>query len=312
MVKGLSVYDPGTVLKDVHDEAGHALRIRDANSRVPSEYSRVIFEKDPSTQSITKATFYRGTQAEKTRIKFIGDVGGSLSGKYFFINTAEDDTQYYVWYNDGFATDPSIVGRVGVEIPYVQNDPSSLICRATYLYFFNTSECFTTETNGDDVLLIENIINGATTNSSDVNTGFGITTIHEGITKRICTLSLPTDPGIRYFFNEAERKFELVADQIIAIPGLTVSTPGIINFPIVSANTEYNITLNVNIRKYEFQLRGMGKLQYCFSSGQSNTNFFTVYPGNKECESGLALIAPLTIYFRSSKAGETLEIKTFE
>jgi hypothetical protein len=310
MVKELSYLDPGTVLKDSHDEAAHALRIRDANSRVPSEYSKVVFDK-AGNGSITKAVFYRGSQAEKTRIKFFGDVANSLNGKYFLINAAEDVVQFYVWYNSGTAVDPALPGKVGIEIPFVINDPATLIRQATYLYFFKNCEYFDTQTNGTDVLLIENKINGETSNSSDVDTGFGITTIHEGITQRICSIVLPLDASIRYLFNEAERRFELFADQTVTIPGLTVSAGSVANLTAVLANTEYSFTLAANVRSYEFSARGNSLIKWSFAIGTSGTVYKTEFPGNSYKKENLNLATPLTIYFQTSKPNEVLEIITF-
>lgn len=315
MVKELSYLDPGTVLKDVHDENGHALRIRDANSRVPSEYSKVIFERDIITNSITVAKFYRGSQAEKTRIKFFGDVAGSLSGKYFLINTAEDATEYYVWYNDGFGVDPAIPNKVGVEIPYVQNDPASLIRQATYLYFFKNCEHFDTQVNGDDVLIVENAINGETTNSSDVDTGFAITTIHEGITLRICTLEIPQDVGIKYIYNHAERRFELETSLsltgAVTVTGITVSAGQIANISAPVAGTEYSFTLAAGVGSFEMNARGNAKVQWSFITGQTNTVFKTLFPGSNYEKSGLNLTTPMTIYFETNKTGEVLEVITY-
>lgn len=308
--KHLSIFDPGSVLKNVHDTTGAALRVRDANSQVPSGYSRAVFSKT-GTGSITKAVFYAGVTAEKTRIKFFGDVAGSLNGKYFFINTAEDDTQYYVWYNNGSAVDPMIPGRVGVEIPFVNNDPASIICKSTLLYFFNSCEHFTVETNGDDVLLIENAELGETTNSTDISTGFGITTTNEGITRRICTLTLPADTGIRYLYNEAERKFELVADQNVTIQGLTVSAGQVANIPAPVAGTEYSFTLGIGVRCYEIKARGQAKVQFCFTAGQSGIDFSTLSPGAVYEKQGLVLTAPFTIYFQTNKSNEVLEVVTY-
>lgn len=322
VAKHLSVFDPGSVLKDAHDEQGHALRMRDANSQVPSGYSRAVFTKLPSG-SITKAIFYAGTTAEKTRIKFFGDVGGSLNSKYFLINTAEDQVQYYVWYNNGTGIDPAIVGRVGVEIPFVNNDPAALITKATNLYFFNSCEHFAVETNGDDVLLIENVDLGETTNSSDVSTGFGITTTNEGITRRICTLTLPADPKILYLFNEAERKFEIfpvatfaITDPVevygeVSVAGISITAGQTVNVPAPLANTEYSFTLAIGIRSFEISARGTAKVQWTYQAGQSGTIFKTLSPGATYERSGLVLTAPLTIYFQTTKASETLEVVTY-
>ena len=44
----------------------------------------------------------------------------TMAGTYFLISSATTD--YYVWFNDGFQTDPMIVGRTGIQISYVQGN----------------------------------------------------------------------------------------------------------------------------------------------------------------------------------------------
>lgn len=317
-----SGFDPGSVLKDVHNEQGHALRVCEANSLVPVGYSRSIFTKLPSG-SITEAIFYAGVTKEKTRIKFFGDVGGSLNGKYFFVNTAEDAIEYLVWYNNGSAIAPVVPGKVNIEIPFVNNDPASIITQATNSLFFGICEHFSVETNGTDVLLIENIDLGQTTNSTDVDTGFGITTTNEGVTKRICTIDLPADPKVLYLFNEAERKFEIfpiatfaITDPVevygtVSVAGISISAGAVANIPAPIAGTEYSFTLAANVKCFEITARGIGKVQWTYQAGQSGITFKTLSPGATYEKGGLVLTSPLTIYFQTAKNGEILEVVTY-
>jgi hypothetical protein len=65
-------------------------------------------------------------QKEDTLIETVADVSGSLSGKYFYINSPT--TEYYVWLNqDSLSTDPAPVGKTGIEVLYNQNDDASTI-----------------------------------------------------------------------------------------------------------------------------------------------------------------------------------------
>lgn len=85
-------------------------------------------------------------------------------------------------------------------------------------------------------------------------------------------------------------------------------TPKITNITIPVANTEQSHIFAANTKRILMRLRGIGKLQYSFTSGQSGTSFITMKKGNSEEFNALDLSVATTIYFQSPKAGETLEI----
>ena len=85
-------------------------------------------------------------------------------------------------------------------------------------------------------------------------------------------------------------------------------TPRITNISIPLANTEQSHVLVTGAKKILLRIRGIGKLQYSFTSGQSGTNFITIKKGNSESIDGIDLTSSTTIYFQNSRAGETLEI----
>lgn len=87
-----------------------------------------------------------------------------------------------------------------------------------------------------------------------------------------------------------------------------VESPTITNIVIPLANTELSFSIPVTTKKCSLKLRGTGKLQYSFTSGQSNTNFMTIYPGSEENFSEFDLTSGLDIYFQSNKNNEVLEI----
>jgi len=57
---------------------------------------------------------------QTTNFNAVTDAAGantSLNGKYWTINSSNDNRSYYVWYNsDGLQTDPAITGKIGIEI----------------------------------------------------------------------------------------------------------------------------------------------------------------------------------------------------
>lgn len=91
-----------------------------------------------------------------------------------------------------------------------------------------------------------------------------------------------------------------------------ISNPFVQNLNIVTAGTEYSLNIPTTTKKFYFKNRGMGKVQVSFTVGQSNTTFFTLYPGVVYSEENLVLLTPINIYFRSTKANETIELIRWE
>lgn len=56
---------------------------------------------------------------------------GNLGGKYFTLNSANDVTKYYVWYNTGSDPDPMVAGRFGLEVLISAVDPATVVASKT-------------------------------------------------------------------------------------------------------------------------------------------------------------------------------------
>jgi hypothetical protein len=306
----LSQLDMGGVIKNVHNELGQSLYVTQANSEVPTGYSKVVLTHNIEG-SVTEAVFYAGTATQKTRVKVVADVAGSLNGTYWYLNNAENDPQFYVWFNvDGGGTDPNIADKCGIEIPINTNDPVQVVSQALAT-FVNNSEYFKAVNHGNDVVIVETLSAGQTTASADVSTGFAITTVHDGVTQRIKCITLPEDPSLRYVFNHAEGKFELFNTDInvTVSDGDPVDSPFILNIDAASSGTEYSFTLPENTKRYEMKLRQSATVQYSFVTGQTNTNYITMVRGTVHYEEGLKLSVAKTIYFEVNRDTTVLEVK---
>lgn len=111
---------------------------------------------------------------------------------------------------------------------------------------------------------------------------------------------------------DGEDKLEINNDgSINVITGAPVS-PQIINIPVPNANTEYDFIIPQNTGRYRFRARGNAKVKYSFESGKTDTEYFTVIPGNIESEDNLKLNGNLTVYFRANKSNEILELLLWE
>lgn len=86
-----------------------------------------------------------------------------------------------------------------------------------------------------------------------------------------------------------------------------VSTPTIQNVTITTADTEQSIALPSSTERFRLCVRGSSKLQLAYTSGQSGTNYITIWPGAFYEESNLD-ISSLTLYVQASQTGEVVEI----
>lgn len=95
----------------------------------------------------------------------------SLNSKYFFINSALNANQYYVWYNVGGAgVNPSIVGKTGLMVSIPIGSSAETVAQNTKTALDSTTKFIT---NIDkDTLVITNVLIGATTSAQEQNTGF--------------------------------------------------------------------------------------------------------------------------------------------
>lgn len=99
----------------------------------------------------------------------------TLNSKYFYINSAQNANQYYVWYNvDGLGVNPLIAGKTGIMVSISSGSSAETVANSTKTALDSVDK-FVTNVN-KDVLLIVNKLIGQTALSSEVNTGFLIIT----------------------------------------------------------------------------------------------------------------------------------------
>jgi hypothetical protein len=61
-------------------------------------------------------------------IQVVADNDGSLNNQYFLINSANNESQYYVWFNvGGNGLDPAIAHRTGLEVSIYPNSPANVV-----------------------------------------------------------------------------------------------------------------------------------------------------------------------------------------
>lgn len=109
------------------------------------------------------------------------------------------------------------------------------------------------------------------------------------------------------FFVKGENGAIKVTGTVTALAGGKSSpTSRIFNMPL--ANTEYSIAFATNTKSFCLSNEtGFATIQASWQSGESNSQFFSIKPGQNYSESGI-IANSLTIYVRSNKADTDLTI----
>ena len=81
------------------------------------------------------------------------------------------------------------------------------------------------------------------------------------------------------------------------------------NGTLITANTEYKITLPQNYKKLLIQARQYVTLKFSFTENESGTNFITLKPGNAYWEDNICHVSDL--YVQSPTAGTIIEVLTW-
>lgn len=173
-IKNSSFYDTGQIFKEVHDLHGKTLRVSDSRSVVGQFYThfRVTYTEDNLPSEVS---YFRGTQAHKTSVGCVSDIGGSLQEKYIKIFSAPDNKAFHLWFNvDGLGVAPVIDNSTAIEIPINANDDALVIAMAITLVLntLHKTDFYVTRTNS--VIEIATVGLGIVTNTSDGGTGFAI------------------------------------------------------------------------------------------------------------------------------------------
>ena len=148
--------------------ASNDLRIYALNGKSGKLIWRVNV-KDYKYSGFYSSPAYQSGVKEVTEIITAGDGSGSLKGKHFTLNTLNED--YYVWYNsDSSGTDPSPVGRIGIEVAITGGASASSVATATAAVL-NDHEEFSVSVSGR-VLTVTNSAVGDVVDAEGGDTNF--------------------------------------------------------------------------------------------------------------------------------------------
>ncbi len=169
-----SQYDPGLIIKDVHDFHGQSIRVSNSKSIANKYYThfRITYNSDSLP---TQVIYYRGTKSHKTTIVCANDISNSLQSDYILINSAPDNKKFHIWFNvNGAGINPTIPNSTPIEIPINTNDSAGIIAIAIKLIVNSLfSEYFSASVQGSVVEIITKDF-GVVDNSQNFATGFNV------------------------------------------------------------------------------------------------------------------------------------------
>lgn len=83
----------------------------------------------------------------------------------------------------------------------------------------------------------------------------------------------------------------------------------IINSTLITEDTEYEIVLPTNVKRYTIHCRSSKLLKLAYNLGETTTNYLTIYPGATHDSSDVDYVSAKSIYLKSSSSNISVEIK---
>lgn len=116
-----------------------------------------------------------------TNFSTVADVAGSLAGKYFTINSASNQVQYYIWYKvSGVGVDPLIPNFTGIEIDIVTNDSAATVASKTASQLNALTNQFVASNPSTNTLIISPANYGPSNPSTVGTSGFTLNSFTPG------------------------------------------------------------------------------------------------------------------------------------
>ena len=129
-------------------------------------------------------TFVKGAKEISTiTCAAASTLAASGTASYFLLNSANNETQYYIWYNIGTATDPAISGKIGIPVVVNSGDTGLVVTQKT----INAVNNVMTDFIASNSVVVSNV-DIATDTITANNHGF----TNGALVSFVSTLTLPT------------------------------------------------------------------------------------------------------------------------
>lgn len=169
-----SQYDPGLIVKEVHDFHGKSIRTYDTRSIISGYYTHFRAEYNLNNLP-TQVSYYRGSESHKTTLGCVSDISGSLQNTYIKLFSAPDNKPFHIWFNvNNLGVDPAPESSTPIEIQINSNDSASVIAMAVALTINTLFKNDFSVSRINSVIDIKTVGMGIVTSSSNFGTGFTI------------------------------------------------------------------------------------------------------------------------------------------
>lgn len=169
-----SQYDPGLIVKDVHDYHGQSIRVLDTRSVTGGSFSHFKVEYT-ADQYPSKVYYYRGISPQKTIIGCESDNDGSLQNTYILLSSCPDNKKYHIWFNvDSLGVDPAPDNSTPIEIAINRNDPPQVNALAITLTINTLFKEQFSASRVNSTVEITTVGLGLVDESQNIGTGFAL------------------------------------------------------------------------------------------------------------------------------------------
>lgn len=119
--------------------------------------------------------------AEVTNVATVADVADSLNGKYFLLNSGQNQNLYYVWYKTSGAavSDPAISGRTGIRVDVNTGDSANTVASKTIDVLSRYPLDFSISGATNNVIITD-VVKGVTIDTTAGTSGFTVSITQQG------------------------------------------------------------------------------------------------------------------------------------
>lgn len=319
--------ESGQVLKGSFSELQSALRTYATNPILTDAYTH--FSQTVNVDGYpTFVEYWQASSNSEFKLNFVQDISGSLAGTYIVIEEyLSKKTIAFYYVVDGIGDAPEVADE---EYPVAisQNDPAAIVRSAFQtaasvldtISINNTSSFLATSVN------ITMLQFGQSTPIDVSNSLFSLDIIRTGDSFKVGEISLKYDASNNpiyngstlrgLLFNPYTASFDVERDEIsvtatVDLGPLISKDPTVYNVAMALANTEYSITIPVDTKRFQINIRDhLSPYTVSYVSGGSYLSkaYGVVYE-----EQGLELTASTnTLYFTAKKDNMVMEIITWK
>ena len=110
--------------------------------------------------------------------------GATLDGKYFTLNSANNESLYYIWFDTGASVDPAVSGRTGVKVVITAGDTAAQVATKLSNTLSTLALDFTISVTGS-VVTVQNLDVGYTDSPGVGDSGFSISVTTSGVGEKV-------------------------------------------------------------------------------------------------------------------------------